>query len=387
MSRPDLAAWKEATLAASVGFAGLLGVGAVLLVGLKLQNPNLAAGSTPFAVLGGIVVLSMATLGVPISWGRVETIFFPLGALLVAGAAIASGARQAARRRKASVRDDVIRGALIGIPFGVVSFAAAAVATVRMEPGFIAPHAIAALVLGLLWGSLFGVAGAVSRRGWREPIREVLDRMREANPARYGAVTATMWTLAIAILLTGIALMVWLFVVLSRGLPPSFGAADLVAAIVYFVALLPNLIVWVLGMSFGAPLRLGAGITVDGDVVGRAGVVSIFDPPSGAPLQALVLIPLLSGCYGAARARRTSRLDPTANGGGSIALMTGALFGAILFVLALVDRGQLGPGLLHRPYAYVALDPWLTGLLAFAWVTTSAFLGWTITAPRGGSTP
>ena len=81
--------------AALFSFLCLLCVGATLLIGAKLQAPDLGAGASPLSVLATIAIVALGGLGATVNIGEVEVAALPLGAVLFVGLGITWATRRA----------------------------------------------------------------------------------------------------------------------------------------------------------------------------------------------------------------------------------------------------------------------------------------------------
>ena len=92
--------------------------------------------------------------------------------------------------------------------------------------------------------------------------------------------------------------------------PQGIGAGDAVAAVVYLIAFLPNMLSTIAGFSVGAPVELGGQITVAGRLRGRVPAYSVFDWDGATPpfyVALLVMIPRSPARSGATSPTATPR--------------------------------------------------------------------------------
>jgi hypothetical protein len=368
--------WLDAASAAAVGFLGLLCVGAVLLIGAKLQFTGLGSGSSPLSILDAIVILALGCLGVPIDFESLEITVLPLGALLAAGWFISAGAKMAVRRAgHADLGRQALDGAKTGVPFGLLCLIGALI--FKLD----ATHADAgvALILGTLWGALFGAVGGL--RASRSPsavIGQGLAHLRARSRVIYDGVVSGGVMLVAAISLTAIASLVWIVGGLASGAPSeSFGPGEAGAAVVYLAAFGLNVVVAIITFSLGGTIEVGAQITIGGRLVGPLREFSLFDWGRGDPpwyAFALLVVPFAACLLGGYAARRNAgdarKVAPI--------LATAALvFGVTLGVLAVLGEARLGAGLVReRGFGRVAPDPLAALVLGVVWAAVVGFLGW-----------
>lgn len=362
-----LSSWLDPLGAACLAFLVLLALGALLLVAAKLQYPSFGAGANPIEILSSISILGLAILRVPVHVDDLVVSVLPLGALLAAGAGVAWSTSITAKDR-----DDrsLLDGAAVGIPFGLICFIAALVFRFGGESEVFA-GALGALFWGLVWGSAFGTLGVLvrSRRG-RRPWA-VVTELGHGNLVQRGAAAAAI-ALAAAALLAGVAMLLWVIVALIRGAPgPRFGAGDALAAFVYLLAFGPNVIVSLIALGTGAPVYVGARVTVAGSGVGNVERIWMF---GGAPgyVGFLILIPLIACSLAGFWVRRTSR----SSGFPKELPVFAACFGLVLALLAWLGEARLGASLMGRGFARLDVNaPALLGF-AFLWAITAGFFGW-----------
>ena len=363
---PVTARVLEAAGAAAEGFIGLLVVGAVLILAGKLQFPDLGSGAAPGRVLSAIAIAALASLGAPVRLGGVSLQVLPLGAVVAVGVVLALAMR---RRTGTDLRngDAARQGLLLGACFGVLCAAAAAVFRI---PGAtpVSVSVVRALVAGAILGFVSGALGTAATRRWK------WIGSRENFLGRVG-LAALGWAAASASLL-------WVVVRLARGpLPERFGIADAVAATIYLIAFLPNVLVGITTLGMGATVTVGSQISGGGRVSGELREYSLLDWGGGAaPAEAwlLVLIPALA--FGAA-GWLAARADPTPPRPGELAM---SLFtvGVAIALLAAVADASLGAGLVRQSgVAEVSIDAAKAGVAAVLWGAVAGTAGW-VTARR-----
>jgi hypothetical protein len=364
--------------AASLSFLGLLALGAVFLLALKLQYPNLGAGADMVETLSSIVILALATLRAPIHLGDLTFTVLPLGALL----AVFFVVRWACRLTIPSAPPR--RGLVVGALFGAIALIAALVFRFRFDPDPIYAGALGSAVAGSVWVGLFS---ALAFAGQRESLRTVARRrlgdLRERRPSISEGVRAAAVMLGLAFLLSSAAGLVWvIFSLLSGGGPHDLDGGDFVAALVYVVAFAPNLVVTVVALSLGAPVEVGAGLTVNGRLRGGLEQWSVVTGGIDASIL-LLLVPLVACAAGGYWTRRNSeRPERVVRTLASAALS----FASVIAVLGWLGEARLGVQLASsRGFGVIAPRASVVFLLALLWAAGAGYLGWKM-AERGLTT-
>jgi hypothetical protein len=361
--------------AAALSFLGVLALGALLLVAVKLQYPNLGAGADTIDVFSSVVILALATLRVPIHVGELTFTVLPLGALV----AIFFIVRWACRVAAPSTPPR--RGLIVGVIFAAISLLAAAVFRFRFEPDAIFAGAFGAAFNGFLWISLFS---ALALAGAKEPVTKTVARrlagLRGRRPAAFEGLRAAGLMLAVALVLGLAAGLLWAIVVLlTGGGPHGLGGGDLIAALVYLVAFAPNLVVTVVSLALGAPVDVGAGLTVNGRVRGNVEQWSVL--ADGADLSILLLLIPLAACgAGGYWARRNSQRPELVARTLAIAAL---VFASVLALLGWLGEARLGADLASsRGFGVVAPRAWIVFLLSLLWATGAGYAGWVMASKR-----
>jgi hypothetical protein len=139
-------------------------------------------------------------------------------------------------------------------------------------------------------------------------------------------------------------------------------------------AFAPNVVVSVVSVALGAPVEVGAQVTVGGRVVGPLKDVSLFTGDLPWPALALLVIPLIACFVGGYSARRTTRIPQQ----GALVLGVAALaYAFVLADLAVLADARLGAGLVRsRGFALIAPNAVLVFLLALAWAAVLSYIGW-----------
>lgn len=380
--------WWDLTGAAAFGFLAFVAVGALLAIAAKLQYADLGAGADPLAILSAIVMAGLGVLRVPIAIGGVTVSALPLGGLLLAGFALAWATGRAVRRRGLTeLQAGLLHGAKVAVPFAVICWLAALIFRIRTDPSPVAAQALPALVLGAIWGMVFGVAGALMwspalRAELRAELAKIKDRWRSLAE---GVVAGGLMVVA-TLVLGALAALLWIIVGLATGRPAGdFGAADGLAAFIYMVLFAPNVVTAITAVALGARVEVGAQVTEAGEVVGRIHEISIWSwagEPAPWFLFLLVFIPLLACLLGGFAARRATK-DPSK----VIEVLVAAAFtyAIVLFELAALSEARLGAGLVREQgFGLVAPVPGLVLLAALLWALLAGYGGWRLAESGAG---
>lgn len=372
--------WLDAIAAAGLGFLVLLAVGAVLVLAAKLNFPRLGGGADPLSAFNAAVMAGLGGLGVPIVIDGLAASALPFGALAVIGIGIVWAVRTSLGDRSFStVKEAVVEGARVGVPFGLLCWFFALVFRVRGQHP-VASDAGMALVAGAFWGALFGALGTISAM---EPLRSALLRVTSGIKVKdrrwFDGAMSGVVMLAAAALLGAAATLLWVIVVLAKGAPGDhFGAGDAFAYVVYLVAFLPNIVVGLISLSIGAGIDVGAKIDVGGRMLGPLREYSLTawgkgDPPTY--LWLLILIPLIACMVGGLYARRKT-IDPKAMV--PVLLTASGVFAVTLTLLGAIGPVRMAGVLKGSGYALIAPDAAMVFILAFLVSGVVGFLGWTI---------
>ena len=361
--------------AAALAFLGLLALGAVLLVIAKLQYPKLGAGADPVEMLTSLVIVSLASLRVPVHVGELTFTLLPLGLL----AAIAWVVRWACR---ATVPNPTLRRALwVGPLFGLIAGFAALAFRHRFEPDAIYAGAPSAFILGSLWVALFAAWFYVTRsQSTVNFVRERLEILKARRRSLWEAVMAAGIMLGASLIAALAAGLVWVIVALLRGGgPDQLDLGGLLAALVYVLAFAPNLVIAAATLSLGAPLRFGAGLTIGGEVRDSVRELSIAGRDVD-PSILMVLVPLLAaGLAGAWFARNSETPDSPL----PVLARAAALFATALTILAWLGHARLGAQLASdKGFGVVAADAPSVFVMALLWSFLGALAGWIVIRSR-----
>lgn len=372
--------WLDAISAAGLAFLVLLVVGGVLVLAAKLNFPQLGGGADPIAAFNASVMAGLGALGVPIVIDGLAVSALPLGALAVIGAGIVWAVRNSlGDRRFPTVKAAVYAGARVGVGFGILCLFFALVFRFR-GPHPASSDAGMSLVTGAFWGALFGVLGTIRVM---EPLRAALRRVTSGLQAKdrrfYEGTMSGVVMLVVAGVLGAGATLLWVIVVLAKGAPGAhFGAGDAFAYLVYLVAFLPNIVVGIVSLSLGAPIDVGAKISVGGEMIGPLREYSLAAWGKGDPpgyLWLLVLIPLVACGIGGLYARRKTG-DPKAMV--PVLLTASGVFAVTITLLGAIGPLRMAGVLKGSGYALIAPDAVLVFVLSFLVAGVVGFLGWEV---------
>ena len=412
---------------AAFSFLCALGVGVVLVVGAKLQVPDLGAGASPRSVLHAVVVVSLGALGAPVDVGGVEVNAIPLAGIAFVGIGTIWATRRAmgvvpagssigaadtdiriggAPRAggpptprppqtpqdvaKRPVAGPIATGLLVGAWLAVLAALSSWVFVIGSGADQIRASGAGATLAGFAWGSLFGACGALPRQPAQ--LRRLVGlRRSSANgvPAARAAFRMIVWfgILCMAVVVVGGALRI-----ARAGTTPAAAAGS----VLHGLAFAPNLAVTVGAVAVGAPVEAGFG-RLDVGSAQRVPTYSIRDwdgrsPPAG--VQFLVCLPLV--CFTAvgmglhrdlgprvAGARAGDAEDVVSrlrrNGAVSIILCSVA-FSSCFAVLAWLGEARLGVDLADEGFARLSPDALTVFLLALGWAIVGLVAGWLLDA-------
>jgi hypothetical protein len=385
-------AWGPLSAVAAFGFLALLAAGALLVLGVKMQYPDIGSGSDPLASLFALVIVGLGVMRVPIHIGELSVSALPLGALAAVGYLIVWATARALRRRAGQpLGVMVVEGAKLAVPFALICFLAALIFRIRTDPTPVAADAFGALVLGALWGAFFGALGGLVAGGsLREHARRALEAVRARWEFGYHGVRAGAAMLGVSFLLGAIASLFWVIAGLLGGGPDEFGLGEAGAAAIYLVAFAPNVVVSIVAIGLGAPVEIGAQVSSAGRLIGPLQEISLFgwgagDPPWFAYL--LILIPALACLLGGFAAHRSAR----AGDGATSKLMfptlavAAATYALVLFEIAALSEARLGAGLVrNRGFGRVAPDAGMVLVLAAFWAVAAGLVGWELVGSDPG---
>jgi hypothetical protein len=359
--------WLDAVSAACLTFLLLIGVGAIFLLAAKFQYSGFGAGANPIEILSAIAIVGLAILRAPVHIGHLVITALPLGGLLVIGI----GAVWACNATSLTSNGDLRRGLKFAPPFALVCWIAAIAFRFRgKEPVF--AGAWGTLFWSLFWGAAFGVIAAyMKRRGPHLIAREWLHSVDKEGPIRRGVVMATVMLTVGAVVGAAAVLLLVIGGLISGGPRGEFGFGDAIAAILYLIAFLPNLVVAVIALGMGAPIEVGARVTVAGSTIARAHDISWFGD-HGAIALGLVVVPLVATVaagYWAARPRIATDLW-------RVVAAAAVTFATVVTLLAWLGEARVGAGLLGKGLARIDVQPLWAFLAGLLWAGAGATAGW-----------
>ena len=384
-------AWGPLTAAAAFGFLAMLAAAALLVLGVKMQYPDIGSGSDPLGALSGLVIVALGVLRVPIHIGDLSVSALPLGALAGVGyLTVWATARALRRRGYGDTRTAVLEGMKLAVPFALICFISALVFRIRTEPTPVAADAGAALVLGALWGLVFGaLAGFLARGTARSQVAQLMSFVRERWEFVFHGLVAGGVTLGVSLLAGAVAALLWVIAGLLGGGPQDFGLGEAGAAVIYLVAFAPNVIVSIVSIGLGAPVEIGAQVSSAGRLLGPLTEVSLFEWGSGSPpwfAYLLLAIPIgacLAGGFAAHRSARRSSED-TSRLMLPVILAAALAYSFLLFELAALAEARLGAGLIrNRGFGRVAPEAGTVLILAFCWAFVLGLAGWKLVESTG----
>ncbi len=368
--------WTDAAAAAAVAVLGLLCIAAFLLLAPKLQDPGFARGASPVAIFNGVVIVALGILRVPIHIGGITVSALPLGALAVAALTIVWSVQTAFSKRDERISART-QGAKVGVIFGMIVWVFALAFRFRGKEQ-VSADALWSLLLGVMWGTVFAASAiANGQRSWRRFATEILKRIEARSRRTYEAVVGAGIMMAGALVLSAGVLLLWMIIGLARGAPyDSFGVGDATAAVIYLAAFLPNVLVLIIALAFGAPIWRGVQVGFEGRLIGGLQEVSLFDWPGGAPSYAyLVLaVPLVACLLGGFYMGNTTKQRDDAL---KTIVLAAVIFAAALAIVGWLGEARLGAGLVkQRGLARVAMQPLPAFILAALWAAVAGGLGW-----------
>lgn len=375
VEQTDVAGFLPFLQAAALTFLALLALGGVFVIAVKLQFPELGGGADPVEMLTSLVILGLAALRVPVHIGDITVTVLPLGGLLATALIVRWACRTTIPAAPAR------RGMLVGLFFGVIASLAALIFRFRFRTDPIYAGALGAFVMGTTWVSAFAALALATRKaGLREFVVRKAAGLARRRPSVFEGVRAGSIMLCTASVLATAAALLWAIVVLlGSGGPDYRDAGHVVAALFYLVGFAPNLVVAVVSLGLGAPLEIGAGLTVGGRVRDNLREISIFDGSADATLL-LLLIPLLACLAGGFWSRRHCR-EPARPG--RVLVVAALVFAGVLAALGALGDARLGAQLTpERGFGVVAPRAGLVFLLGLLWAGGVGYAGWVIAERR-----
>lgn len=381
--------WAEAVGAAAFCFLSILGIGSVLVVAAKLENPGLGADAGALDVLSAIVVLGLAGIGATLDLGRLSVDVLPLGVLVLFGWIVSWAARTVVGKRHVeNASAAALEGMKLAVPLGLICFVAALIFRVGRSGDVLRADPVMAAFVASLWGALFGALGGMRSRGsLASRARNAIVRLEShGRPLHDGVIAGGAMLLATAVL-SAAALLVIIIVGLMRGEPSAhLTAGDAASGLVYLAAFLPNLVVLVASFSLGANVEVGARVSLAGRPVGGLHSFSLLGwdgaVPGGAALLLLLFIPLAACLFGGFTARRNS-FEGT---GFPVVLGTAAVvYAGVLSLLGWLSSARIGVGVLGRGIGRLAPGADGAFVLALLWAGAAGWLGWKLGEASGST--
>jgi hypothetical protein len=369
------AGWTDAGTVALFGFLTAVALGSLLVMGAKFQYPSVGTGASAFSGLEVIVMSGLAVLGAPVGIGGLTLSALPMGALALVGWAIVwATKRRSADAGPGDARTAVVAGAKSGAPLALICLVAALLFRIPADPSPIEVNAFAAFLVGGVWGTLFGgFGGWLAAVDFGTRVRAVASKLADRSRLVYEGIVAGVLMLTTTFVFAAAFALLWVIYVLARG-PEGFGWGEAFAALIYMVSFAPNVVISVIAIALGAPVEVGAQVTVDGRVAGPLTDVSLFSDHLPWFAFVLLAIPLIACFVGGYSARRTTRISGQGVGVLGLAAL---LFAFVLADLAVLADARLGAGLVRsRGFALIAPNPAFVFVLALAWAAVVGFVGW-----------
>jgi hypothetical protein len=289
-------------------------------------------------------------------------------ALIIAGRRFVGGAGPSSAQERA------LDGAKLGLPFAVLCFAAALI--FRMRGADVGADPSLALLLGGVWGALFGSIGGVTAEGKIADL--VTDRLTGMATgwgiAREGLITAGAM-LVVAGVLGMATVLLYLIGILVVGLGVELTGGEVLAILAVVAIFAPNLAAGTVGFSLGAPnffvaRSFDAGFERELSLLG-------FGEATPAPyLYLLLLIPVAACILGGyvARRRTSHRGKPVAVLGTAAVVFAGSLAAIVYAGTLNYSAGALGEGAL----IVLRSDAVSVFLLALVWAGSLGYAGWKV---------
>jgi hypothetical protein len=375
--------WGPVSSAAALGFLAVLGVGAAFVAVLKIYDPAFGIGRDPLWVVVRIVISGLASLGIPIEQVGASGAILPLGGLTFVALVTVWAARNVVGKSSASSAiERMAQGAKTGVPFALLVFAAAIVFRVQ-EPAEVGAVPGAAVLIGGLWGSLFGAIGGALAKNHHRALTSVVEGVDRYRATREGVVSGAIMLLAGAALACATTLII-LIANLAVGSGVALSWGDALAIVFLLLAFAPNLTVGTLALTIGGPVTFVA----ESLGVGVERTFSLLGWGAEGPhwyLYPLLLIPLSVCLFGGYVARRKTA-DPSRYL--EIIGIAAASFGGLLAVGAYLggvslDRVFLGEGNL----LVLRAAPGPAFFFGALWAAAAGTIGWKLAESQSSSRP
>ncbi len=363
--------WDRSALAALTGIAAMLAVGAVFVVMAKLVAPNFGAGKSPLWILARIGVAGLAALGIPIERGAAGTPILPLGALLLIGWFLSWATKRVVETSGAlSLRERLIEGMRVALPFSLACLIAALVFRLRDRDPSVGADPYLALILGLVWGAVFGAIGGLRAAG--VPPEAERGPLLETRPLLRDGLRCAKTMLGALLLLSAVAVVAAIALKLALGGPPPISPAEATAFILAVVFFLPNLVLGAAAFVLGGPIGALAR-TIDGTrLVSEVSLLGWGAPRPAVYVYLLLLVPVAAFAYGGYHARREG-----ASAQVEVLGVAAGVVGLAMLLLVWISSVQVGRAFLGSGnYLVAAAEPFPAAVLAVIAAAAFGALGW-----------
>jgi hypothetical protein len=349
----------------------MLAVGAVFVVMAKLVAPDFGAGKSPLWILTRIGVAGLGALGIPIERGGEGTFILPLGALLVVGWFLSWATKRVVETSGAlSLRERLIEGMRVAVPFSLACLIVALVFRLRDRDPSVGADPFLALLLGLVWGAVFGAIGGLRAAG--VPPEAERGPLLETRPHLRDGLRCAKTMLGALLLLSAVIVVAAIALKLALGGPPPISPAEAAAFILAVVFFLPNLVLGAAAFALGGPIGALAR-TIDGTrLVSEVSLLGWSAPRPALYVYLLLLVPLAAFAYGGYQARREG-----ASAQVEVLGIAAGVVGLAMLLLVWISSVQVGRAFLGRGnYLVAAAEPFPAAVLAVIAAAAFGALGW-----------
>lgn len=361
----------SAVYVAAFGFFCVLAVGAVLVIGAKLQEPDLGAGASPLSIFNSIVVISMGATGAIVEVGDLTVHALPLGGLLFIALGIgwASGQSYGPHR---SLEWSIA----VGFLYALMCALAAGVCDIGSGAGRIFVRPENAFAATLMQGTLFSLIrlpGVVSAGAtWKKTLARILRGDAAPGPGGLRAgLNLALWVLSGAAAAAALGVVVY---ATTRASSP-FAALGIV---VHALAFLPNLAIALVSFALGAPVEAGFGsLAATATETGSIPDYSLLDY-KGGPAPAYLWLPAV--CLGAALVVEAVRRWRAAEHGSTRKAVGHGLLSVVVFAWLLgsvagAADARVGADLQTEGFLGFAMEPGVVFGLALVWAAVATAAG------------
>ena len=360
---------------ASFGFLCALAVGAVLLVGAKLQAPDLGAGASPLSILKSIVVVSLGGLGGSVEIGEVTVFAIPLGGLLFTALGLAWVAQ-----RLFGTHRSLGWSLFVGLMFGAMCTLAALLCAIGEGADRIHVVSHEVLATGVIWGTLFSLIRYPVGNKATTSMRALVTRLARGGVFNgSGAVqTGLNAGLSLLTLSAAVAAAAGIGYVITR----SSSVASALGIAIHAIAFLPNLAVAVVAFALGTSVDAGLGsLTSTGAGVPDYSLLDWKDGLAPAYMWLLTLLPLAGITAIGARVRRACR-EKTTSATILFGIGVSLAFAWLLSLVAEFGAAQVGADLQTEGFLRVSTHPFAVFGVALVWAAVGLPLGGAVAAAR-----